>query len=107
LLCKKKIVPKQNLTVKVINIAFSIIIKLEDKKKIAKNITYARGINLVQTAILASCARFYFIKNPPVENHVQKNKLPMEHHVQYLIKNALKPQNKILIHHIQTKEYMH
>jgi hypothetical protein len=35
---------------------------LKQKEKIAKNITYARGINLVQTAILAhaSCARFLF-----------------------------------------------
>jgi hypothetical protein len=52
----KKIVPKQNLTVKVIR--YCIIIKLEDKKQKLQRITYARGINLVQTAILAMRVRF-------------------------------------------------
>jgi hypothetical protein len=40
LLCKKKIVPKQNLTVKVIRYAFSIIIKLEDKSKKLQRISH-------------------------------------------------------------------
>jgi hypothetical protein len=64
----------------------------------------------VQTAILAhaSCARFYFIKNPPVENHVQNNIAHGTSCAIFNIQNMpFKPQNKILIHHIQQKEYMH
>jgi hypothetical protein len=50
----------------------------------------------------------FFIKNPPVENHV---KITIAHGTSCAIFNIqnmpFKPQNKILIHHIQTKEYMH
>jgi hypothetical protein len=60
----------------------------------------------VQTAILAHMRhvqRFYFIKNPPVENHVQIT-IAHGHMCIFNIQNMpLKPQNKILIHHIQTK----
>jgi hypothetical protein len=50
---------------------------------------------------------FYFIKNPPVENHVQNNNCPWNIMCNINIQNMpFKPQNKILIHHIQTKEHI-